>query len=112
MGGVRPGAGFESPAAMHRRWLAGIFAVSTGWAVLVAVLSTDHIHQLWGEIAAVGYGLALIAVLALRHSRTADLALGLAFLGGLAVPFGYLAARGLMQPEVRLVARSGIALIH
>ena len=80
--------------------------------MLVAVLSTDHIHQLWGEIAAIGYGLALIAVLALRHSRTADLALGLAFLGGLAVPFGYLAARGLMQPEVRVVALSGMSLIH
>jgi hypothetical protein len=82
------------------------------WAILVAVVSTDHIHQLWGEIAAIGYGLALIAVLVLRHSRTADLALGLAFLGGLAVPFGYLAARGLMQPEVRVVALSGMSLIH
>jgi Glycosyltransferase family 87 len=97
---------------MRRRWLAGIFAVSAVWAVLVAVVSTDHIHQLWGEIAAVGYGLALVAVLALRHSRTADLALGLAFLGGLAIPFGYLAARGLMQPEVRVVALSGMSLIH
>ena len=51
-------------------------------------------------------------MLALRHSRTADLSLGLAFLGGLAVPFGYLAARGLMQPEVRVVALSGMSLIH
>jgi hypothetical protein len=82
------------------------------WAILVAVVSTDHIHQIWGEIAAVGYGLALLAVLTLRHSRTADLALGMAFLGGLAIPFGYLAARGLMQPEVKVVALSGMSLIH
>ena len=97
---------------MRRRWLAGIFAVSTVWAILVAVVSTDHIHQLWGEIAAVGYGLALIVVLAVRHNRMVDLALGLAFLGGLVVPLGYLAARGLMQPEVTVVAQSAVSLIH
>src|ERR1700722_4765694 len=119
MGGVRPGAGFESPAAMRRRWLAGIFAVSVTWAILVAVLSTDHVHQLWGEMAAVGYGLALAVVLVLRHTRATDIALGLAFLGGLLVPLGWLAAhsdaavgRGLLQPEVAVVAQSGISLIH
>ena len=97
---------------MRRRWLAGIFAVSLIWAVMVAIFSTDHVHQIWGEMAGVGYGLALVAVLVLRHSRTADIALGLAFLGGLIVPLGYLAARGLMQPEVWVIARSGINLIH
>ena len=97
---------------MRRRWLAGIFAVSAIWAILVAVLSNDHVHQLWGEIAAVGYGLALAVVLVLRHMRTADVALALAFLGGLIVPLAYLAARGLMQPEVWVVANSGASLVH
>jgi hypothetical protein len=97
---------------MRHRWLAGIFAFSAIWAILVAVVSTDHIHQLWGEIAAVGYGLALIAVLTVRHSRMVDLALGLAFLGGLVLPLGYLAARGLMQPEVAVVAQSAASLVH
>jgi hypothetical protein len=97
---------------MRHRWLAGIFAVSAVWAVLVAVVSSDHIHQLWGEIAAIGYGLALIAVLAVWHSRRVDVALGLAFLGGLVVPLGYLAARGLMQPEVSVVAESAVSLVH
>jgi hypothetical protein len=97
---------------MRHRWLAGIFAVSAVWAILVAIVSTDHIHQLWGEIAAVGYGLALIVVLTVRHSRMVDLALGLAFLGGLVAPLGYLAARGLMQPEVTVVAQSAVSLIH
>src|SRR3984957_7580549 len=112
MGGVRPGAGFESPAAMRRRWLAGIFAVSTIWAILVAVISNDHVHQLWGEVAAVGYGLALAVVLVLRHARTADIALGVAFIGGLIVPLSWLAASGQWQPEVGVVANSGWALIH
>jgi hypothetical protein len=97
---------------MGRRWLAGIFAVSAMWAILVAVFSHDHVHQLWGEMAAVGYGLAFAAVVALRHSRTADLALGLAFLGGLVIPLAWLAAKGLMQPEVQVVADSGASLIH
>src|ERR1700761_2906746 len=112
MGGVRPGAGFESPAAMRRRWLAGIFAVSAIWAILVAVITVDHVHELWGEMAAVGYGLALAVVLLVRHSRGVDIALGLAFLGGLVVPLATLAARSLMQPEVAVVARSGMTLLH
>src|SRR3984885_13337004 len=112
MGGVRPGAGFESPAAMRRRWLAGIFAVCALWAILVAVISNDHVHQIWGEMAAVGYGLALAVVLVLRHARTADIALGVSFLGGLVMPLGWLAAKGLWQPEVGVVANSGWSLIH
>jgi len=119
MGGVRPGAGFESPVAMRRRWLAGIFAVSMIWAILVAVITSDHVHQLWGEMAAVGYGLALVVALAVRHARGADIALGLSFLGGLIAPLGWLAAHsdvlagtGLLQPEVSVVANSGMLLIH
>jgi hypothetical protein len=104
---------------MRRRWLAGIFAVSAIWAILVAVFSSDHVHQLWGEMAAVGYGVALVIVLVLRHARTADIALGLSFVGGLIAPLGWMAAhsdaatgKGLLQPEVWVVARSGISLLH
>jgi hypothetical protein len=97
---------------MRRRWLAGIFAVFAAWAVAVALVSNDNVHQTWGQMAAVGYGLALAVVLLLRHSRTADIALGLAFLGGLIVPLAWLAAHGLRQPEVDVVARSAWYLIH
>jgi Glycosyltransferase family 87 len=97
---------------MRRRWLVGIFTVSAIWAIGVAVFSNDHVHQLWGEMAAVGYGLAFVVMLMLRHTRAADIALGLAFLGGLVLPLGYLAARGLMQPEVWVVANSGASLVH
>jgi hypothetical protein len=40
------------------------------------------------------------------------MALAVSFLGGLVIPLGWLAAKGLMQPEVWVVARSGISLIH
>jgi hypothetical protein len=111
---------------MRRRWLAGIFAVSALFAILVALFSSDQVHQHWGAMAACGYGLALVAVLAIRHRRTADLALGLALVGALLVPLGWLAANasGLLapigstsanvtwQPEVAVVAQSGANLVH
>jgi hypothetical protein len=97
---------------MRRRWLAGIFAVSAVWAILVAVVSNDHNHKIWGMIAAFGYGLAVAVILLVRHARAADLALWLAFVGGLVLPLGYLAARHLYQPEVHVVAQSAQDLIH
>ena len=97
---------------MRRRWLAGIFAISVGWAVLVAVFSSDSVHRLWGVMAACGYTLALLAVIAIRSARASDLALGLSFVGGLIAPLTWMAAKGLEQPEVWVVARSGWTLIH
>ncbi len=97
---------------MRRRWLTGIFAVSVAWAVLVALFSSDSVHRLWGVMAACGYTLALLAVLAIRSSRAADVALGLSFVGALVAPLTWMAAKGLEQPEVWVVARSGWMLIH
>jgi uncharacterized membrane protein len=97
---------------MRRRWLAGIFAVSAAWAVLVAVFSSDSVHRLWGVMAACGYTLALLTVIAFRNARASDLALGLSFIGGLIAPLTWMAAKGLEQPEVWVVARSGWMLIH
>ncbi len=97
---------------MRRRWLAGIFAVSVIWAVLVALFSSDSVHRLWGVMAAIGYGLALLAVVAVRNTRVCDVALGLSFVGGLLAPLTWMAAKGLEQPEVWVVARSGSMLLH
>jgi hypothetical protein len=96
---------------MPRRWLAGLFVVSAAFAALVAGLSTDSVHRLWGAMAACGYGLAFVAVLAWRRRGT-DLALGLSLGGALLVPLAWMAARALEQPEVWVVARSGKTLLH
>jgi len=109
--GVRLGAGWQSPVAMPRRWLAGVFAVSAIFAAFVAIFSSDSVHQLWGSMAACGYGLATAAVLGWRK-RGADLALGLAFCGALVLPLAWMAAHALEQPEVAVVARSAETLIH
>ena len=109
--GVDLGAGWHSPAAMPRRWLAGVFAVSAVFAALVAIFSSDSVHQLWGAMAACGYGLAVAAVLGWRK-RGADLALGLSFCGALLLPLAWMAAHALEQPEVAVVATSAMSLIH
>jgi Glycosyltransferase family 87 len=96
---------------MPRRWLAGVFAISALWAVLVAVFSTDSVHRLWGVMAACGYGLAVLAVVAWKE-RGADAALGLSFFGALVIPLAWMAAKALEQPEVAVVARSAQTLIH
>src|SRR5215472_6711451 len=109
--GVDLGAGWHSPAAMPRRWLAGVFGVSAVFAALVAIFSSDSVHQLWGAMAACGYGLAVAAVLGWRK-RGADLALGLSFCGALLLPLAWMAAHALEQPEVAVVATSAMSLIH
>jgi Glycosyltransferase family 87 len=109
--GVRVGAGWQTPAAMPRRWLAAVFGVSAIYAALVAIFSSDAVHQLWGGMAACGYGLAVAAVLGWRK-RGADLALGLSFCGALLLPLGWMAAHALEQPEVAVVVQSAESLIH
>ena len=96
---------------MPWRWLAGFFVVSATFAALVAGFSSDSVHRLWGVIAACGYGLAFVAVLA-RRRRGTDLALGLSLCGALLMPLSWMAVRGLEQPEVWVVARSGETLLH
>jgi Glycosyltransferase family 87 len=97
---------------MRRRWLVGIFVVSGVWAVLVAFFSSDSVHRLWGVMAACGYALALLAVLVVRSARASDVAIGLSFVGALLAPLTWMAAKGLEQPEVWVVARSGSMLLH
>jgi hypothetical protein len=97
---------------MRRRWLAGIFAVSAAFAIGVAMFSSDSVHRLWGTMAACGYVLALIVSLAVRRSRGADVALWLSLFGGLLAPLAWMAAKGIGQPEVWVVARSGVTLLH
>ena len=118
---MRLSAAWESPATWPRRWLAGVFAVSAIYAGAVALVSSDPVHRLWGDMAACGYGVALIAVLAFwglpekypeRARWGADLALVAALVGALIVPLVTMAERGLHQPEVYVVTRSASMMIH
>lgn len=107
----RDGSGWQSPRTMPRRWLAFAFAASAVFGLVVALVSSNGLHQMWGTAAACGYGLAAVAVLTWR-SRGVDLALLLALCGGLLVPLLWLAGTHQQQPEVMVIARSAELLIH
>jgi len=108
---VRLGPSWQSPAVMPRRWLAGVFAVSAIYAALVVLVSSDPVHQTWGEMAACGYAAAFVVLLAWKR-RGRDVAVAVSFAGGLLAPLCWLVAKALEQPEVSVVARSGATLIH
>jgi len=102
---------------MPRRWFAGIFGVSAVYALGVVVVSSDNVHQTWGAIAACGYALATAAALLPKllpgtRDYATNVAVIVAFVGGLGIPMGWLIAHGLMQPEVMVIARSGSGLVR
>jgi 4-amino-4-deoxy-L-arabinose transferase-like glycosyltransferase len=99
------------PHASDPRYVAAAFGVCAGFAVLVALFSTNELHRLWGLTAACAYGAAVVSVLAWR-SRGTDLALLLSSAGALITPLFWNAATGRKQPEVAVIAQSAKQLVH
>jgi hypothetical protein len=95
----------------HRKWVAAAFAVCALYGVGIALVSTDFLHRDWGIMAASGYGAGAIAVLAWR-SRGADLALVLSAAGAVLVPLAWMATVGQGQPEVYVIMKSALMLVH
>ena len=102
---------WSSLATQHRTWIAAAFAVCGLFGLGVTLVSTDYLHRMWGIMAACGYGLAAVSVLAWR-SRGADLALVLSLCGALIVPLAWMAATSQGQPEVAVIIRSAQLLVH
>src|ERR1700759_1495195 len=71
-----PELSWSSLVTRHRSWVAAAFAVCGLFGLGVTLVSSDHLHRMWGLMAACGYGLATVAVLTWR-SRGADRAAGL-----------------------------------
>ena len=106
-----PELSWPSLVTRHRPWVAAAFAVCALYGLGVIVVSTDHLHRVWGLMAACGYGLATVAVLTWR-SRGADLALALSLAGALIVPLSWMAVTGRGEPEVAVIIRSAQLLVH
>jgi hypothetical protein len=104
-------AAWLSPVAVPRRWTAAAFAVCALFAAGVALFSTNSLHRRWGVVAACAYLAACLVVLAWR-SRGLDLALLLSVGGALIAPLFWNAATGRRQPEVAVINRSAIQLVH
>jgi Glycosyltransferase family 87 len=102
---------WTSLVTRHRPWVAAAFAVCALYGVGIALVSTDFLHRDWGIMAASGYGLGAIAVLAWR-SRGADLALALSLCGAVLVPLAWMATAGQGQPEVYVIMKSALMLVH
>jgi hypothetical protein len=99
------------PGAGGRRalWYSG-FAV---YAAGVALFSGPGLDHYWGAWAAGGYGTAaLITVMAKGRPWGAWLAIAASLAGALAAPALWLMTKEPTPPDVAVVARSGVLLLH
>ncbi|HEX6855281.1 MAG TPA: hypothetical protein VF204_08315 [Streptosporangiaceae bacterium] len=108
-----------------RRWLpAAGFLASAVFAALVALLSDEPVHRLWGGWAAAGYGLAALAACwpgwpavspaaaEAQRARARAAAVAVALAGAVLVPLGMLAAAGRGMPEVGVTERAAALLLQ
>lgn len=102
---------WPSPTRVPRVWMTAIFAVSAAYALIMALVTSDHLHRLWGVFAACAYLLAAMIVLAWR-SRGLDCALLVSLGGALVTPLVLMANARLQQPEVRVINTSASMLVH
>ena len=102
---------WPSPTMVPRVWVTAFFAASAAYALMMALMTTNHLHRLWGVFAACAYLLAAMAVLAWR-SRGLDSALLISLTGALAAPLVLMAGARLQQPEVRVINKSAAMLVH
>jgi len=116
---MRMGDAWRSPATWPGYWLPAVLAISALYAGSFALVSSDSVHRLWGDMAFCGYGVAFVAAVVLRDRHWngtgrwgVNVALIAALLGALVVPLSVMAARDLREPEVDVVARSALMLIH
>lgn len=108
--GTWPG-GWTLPAAFPRNWLAATFGGCALFAILLAAITKNDLHRVWGIFGACSYLLAAMAVLAWRR-RGPDLGLLIAVVGALAVPLWLMTRHGLRQPEVFVITTSARLFLH
>ncbi len=98
-------------SASRRRALC--YAAFAVYAAGVALFSGPGLEHWWGAWAAGGYAAAaVIAAAARRQAWGAGLALAAACAGALALPALWLLTREPTPPDVAVVARSGVLLLH
>ncbi|HYZ56243.1 MAG TPA: glycosyltransferase 87 family protein [Streptosporangiaceae bacterium] len=102
---------WQSLLTVRRPWIVATFVACGMFAGAVSLFSTDSLHRLWGLMAACGYAVAALAVMAWR-SRGTDLALVVSLCGALIVPLMWMAWTGQSQPEVSVITRSAGMLVH
>jgi hypothetical protein len=107
----RMGYGVMTMPGAGRRagWYAGFAAYAAG----VAVFSGAGLEHWWGTWAAGGYAVAaVISAVAAGRAWGARLAVAVSLAGALAGPALWLMTREPTPPDVAVVARSGVLLLH
>ena len=102
---------WPSPTVVPRAWMTALYAVSAAYALVMALVTSNHLHRTWGILAACAYLLAAMLMLAWR-SHGVDSALLVSLTGALIVPLALLAAARLQQPEVRVINKSATLLVR
>ncbi len=103
---------WPSPTKVPRVWLTVTFTAFAAYALVMALVTANHLHRLWGIFAACAYLLAAMVVLAWRRARGLDLALVVSLAGALITPLVLMAGARLQQPEVRVINTSAAMLLH
>src|SRR5215471_14298623 len=102
---------WPSPTTVPRVWMTAFFAASATYALVMALVTSNQLHRLWGIFAACSYLLAAMVVLAWR-SRGVDSALAIGLGGALVAPLALMANARMQQPEVRVINKSAAMLVH
>ena len=106
---MRIGANARPGGGRRAIWYSG-FAV---YAAGVALFSGPGLDHYWGAWAAGGYAIAaLITVVASGRAWGARLAVAASLAGALAAPALWLLTKEPTPPDVAVVARSGVLLVH
>jgi hypothetical protein len=96
----------------ERRFLAILLSASAVFALLVALVSSEPIHRLWGAWACAGYATAALILLAGRSGRLAVVAATASLAGAVLGPLVQLAAQGRDMPEVSVIEQAAALLLH
>ena len=94
------------------RVLPVLLSVSAIYALLVALLSGEPLHRLWGAWACAGYAAAALIAALWRSGRGAAAAAAVSLAGALVGPLVQLAAQGRNMPEVSVIEHAAALLLH
>ena len=82
------------------------------FALLVALLSDQPVHRLWGVWACAGYAAAALITAVWRSGRGISAAAAVSLAGAVVGPLVQLAAQGRNMPEVTVIEHAAALLLH
>ena len=94
-----------------RTWLTAVFAASAAYSLVLAMVTSNHLHRTWGVFAACSYLIAAM-VMVVAKRRGLDWALLVSLAGSLVAPLVLMARARMQQPEVRVINKSAMLLVH